>query len=228
MLSVDLGSAIRLQFDVGGRTGRLIGLWWVFRFMIGSLDPVATKLGQQNERKRTAATQNLTVKGSVNSLIINSQCVALIPLLRKKCAAFISCLNLKPESLWSYTWRVRVPHERWDTGCSLLLSARRETKMSQADKQPLLVILSVLWGTPMSTALWQNINCSVNHISIFQSSFCFAANLTGARSSALLTSLSLSLSVSFSRVCNFSSASNKFFFSRFPKVKHLTVSPGIN
>lgn len=46
-----------------------------------------------------------------------------------------------------------IPHERWDKGCSLLLSAGTEMNMSQAGKQPLVVILSVLvlWKTTMST-----------------------------------------------------------------------------
>lgn len=60
VLPVDLGSAVCFQLNVGRRTGQLIGFWWVFRLMIGSLNPVASKLGQQDERKRAAATQNLT------------------------------------------------------------------------------------------------------------------------------------------------------------------------
>lgn len=61
MLPIDFGSAVCLQFDVGGRTGGLISLWWVFGLMIGPLDPVASKLGQQDEWKWADATQNLTV-----------------------------------------------------------------------------------------------------------------------------------------------------------------------
>lgn len=59
MLSVYLSSAVCLQFDVGGRTGGFICFWCVFRLMIGPLDPVASKLGQQDEWKRASATQNL-------------------------------------------------------------------------------------------------------------------------------------------------------------------------
>lgn len=46
-----------------------------------------------------------------------------------------------------------IPHERWDKECSLLLSTGTEMNMSQAGKQPLVVILSVLvlWKTRMST-----------------------------------------------------------------------------
>lgn len=59
MLPVDFGHAVCLQFDVGGRTGRLISFWCVFRLMIGPFNPVASKLGQQNEWKRASATENL-------------------------------------------------------------------------------------------------------------------------------------------------------------------------
>ena len=44
----------------------------------------------------------------------------------------------------SYKSGEYVPHEHWDKGCSPLLSVGREMSMSQADKQPLLVILSLL------------------------------------------------------------------------------------
>lgn len=53
MLPVDFGSAVRLQFDVGGG---LLSFWWVFRLMIGPFDPIASKLGQQDEWKRASAT----------------------------------------------------------------------------------------------------------------------------------------------------------------------------
>lgn len=38
-----------------------------------------------------------------------------------------------------------VPHERWDKGCSPLLSAGGETNMSQGDKELLLVIVSAFF-----------------------------------------------------------------------------------
>ena len=60
LLPVDLGGALCFQFDVGGRTGGLISLRWVFKLMIGPLDPVASKLGQQDEWERANATKNLT------------------------------------------------------------------------------------------------------------------------------------------------------------------------
>lgn len=64
VLPVDFGCAVCLQFDVGGRAEGLLSLWWVFRLMIGPLDPVASELGQQDEGKGTGATQNL---GAVDS-----------------------------------------------------------------------------------------------------------------------------------------------------------------
>ena len=63
MFPVDLGGAVGLQFDVGGGTGRLVRLRCVFRLMIGSLDPVASELRQQDEGERAGATQNLNHEG---------------------------------------------------------------------------------------------------------------------------------------------------------------------
>lgn len=59
ILPVDFGCAVCLQFDVGGRTGRLISFWGVFRLVIGPLNPVASKLGQKNKWKRACAPKNL-------------------------------------------------------------------------------------------------------------------------------------------------------------------------
>lgn len=62
--------------------------------MIGPLNPVASKLGQEYEWKRTAATQNLEVTGNNDnrekySTIINSECLApctaLLSLPQKLC-----------------------------------------------------------------------------------------------------------------------------------------------
>ncbi len=86
LLPVDLGCAVCLQFDVGGRTGGLLSLGWVFRLMIGPLDPVASKLGQQDEWKRTSATKNLTAMDNNNiekSTDKESECCI------KHCNAFI-------------------------------------------------------------------------------------------------------------------------------------------
>lgn len=60
MLPVDLGKAVCLKLDVRCRTEGLFILWRVFRLMIGPLDPVTSKLGQQDEWEGTAATQHLT------------------------------------------------------------------------------------------------------------------------------------------------------------------------
>lgn len=92
MLPVDLGGAVCLQFDVGGRAGGLICLWWVFGLMVCPLDPVASKLGQQDEWKRAPATQNLSVmdNNNVEKNIYNCWCVelssAFLLLLQKMCA----------------------------------------------------------------------------------------------------------------------------------------------
>lgn len=60
LLPVDLGAAVCLQLDEGGRTGRLVGLWCLFELMIVPFDPVTSKLGQQDEWERACATENLT------------------------------------------------------------------------------------------------------------------------------------------------------------------------
>lgn len=60
ILPVDLCSAVRLQFYIGCRTERLFSLRWVFGLMIRPLDPVPSKLGQQDEWERATAPQNLT------------------------------------------------------------------------------------------------------------------------------------------------------------------------
>ena len=71
LLPVDLGRAVGLQLDVGptgpgaspgacggGRQGRL-RVPGVLGLVIGPLDPVAPKLGQQDEGEGAPTTQNL-------------------------------------------------------------------------------------------------------------------------------------------------------------------------
>lgn len=59
ILAIDFGRAVCLQFDVRSGTGRLLSVWGFFWLMVGPLDPVASKLGQQNEREGASAAQNL-------------------------------------------------------------------------------------------------------------------------------------------------------------------------
>lgn len=94
LLPVDLGSTIRLQFNMGGRTRRLICLWWVFSFMIGPLNPVAPKLRQQYEWKRSVATQNLKFIGNDDNKAKHQRGLHCFQCLRKKCV-----LPFKPSAL---------------------------------------------------------------------------------------------------------------------------------
>lgn len=59
MLPVYLGGAVCLQFDLTGRTGRLIRLRGLLRLVVGPFDPVASKLGEQDERERAPAAEDL-------------------------------------------------------------------------------------------------------------------------------------------------------------------------
>ena len=59
LFPVDLGGTIGLQFDLGCGTGWLGSFWGVFSLVIGPLNPVASKLWQQDEGKGTGTTQNL-------------------------------------------------------------------------------------------------------------------------------------------------------------------------
>lgn len=59
ILAIDFGCAVCLQFDVRSGTWRLHSVWGFFWLVVGPLDPVASKLGQQNERKGASAAENL-------------------------------------------------------------------------------------------------------------------------------------------------------------------------
>lgn len=59
MLPVYFSCAVCLQLEMGGGTWRLITFWQLCRLMIGPLDPVATKLGQKDEWKRTNTAKHL-------------------------------------------------------------------------------------------------------------------------------------------------------------------------
>lgn len=99
VLAVDFGCAVCLQFDVGGGTGRLVGLWGVFRLVIGPLDPVASKLGQQNEWEGAAATENLKATGRSDAQN-NTVFICVLHIVVKKMRSVSCDLYLMNTGIW--------------------------------------------------------------------------------------------------------------------------------
>lgn len=105
ILAIDFGCAVCLQFDVRSGTGRLLSVWGFFWLMVGPLDPVASKLGQQNERKGASAAENLRA--------MNRNRVSVFGFVAWQRHHLVLCVRL-------------VPRGRWDMGCSPLRSAERK------------------------------------------------------------------------------------------------------
>lgn len=76
--------------------------------MVGPFDPVASKLGQQNERKGASAAENLRAKDRNRVLVLT-----VVAWQRQRSILVLPVL----------------PHGHWGKGCSPLLSAKRETKL---------------------------------------------------------------------------------------------------
>lgn len=108
ILAIDFGCAVCLQFDVRSGTWRLLSVWGFFWLVVGPLDPVASKLGQQNERKGASAAENLRAVSRNRVLVF--RLVARQEGVSSVCVCFF------------------VPHGRWDKGCSPLRSAERKVK----------------------------------------------------------------------------------------------------
>lgn len=124
ILAIDFGCAVCLQFDVRSETGRLLGVRGFFWLMVGPLDPVASKLGQQNERKGASAAENLRATDHSD--------VSMFSFVTWRRQHFI--LRALP-----------VPHGRWDRGCSPPRSAERKIK-NEFPSQILLVLGRLLVG----------------------------------------------------------------------------------